>query len=78
MRKKDDMHIGHYIRLHRKILGITQLELANSCGVTSQCVSNWECYLRVPTRRHYAALCDVLDMPTEIYGSIYNNSIYKL
>ena len=37
------MTIGDKIRLHRKALGLTQMELGEKLGVKTNAVSKWEC-----------------------------------
>lgn len=37
------IHFGKRIAAHRHTLGISQSELADRLGVTSQAVSKWEC-----------------------------------
>ena len=38
----DFIKIGKYIAGKRKELGLTQMQLAGSLGITSQAVSKWE------------------------------------
>ena len=38
----DNVNVGYYIRLRRNELGMTQVQLAQKIGKSSQVISNWE------------------------------------
>ena len=38
----DNVNVGYYIRLRRTELGMTQVQLAQKIGKSSQVISNWE------------------------------------
>ena len=38
----DNVNVGYYIKLRRKELGMTQLQLAQKMGKSAQVISNWE------------------------------------
>lgn len=42
------IHLGKRISLLRKNLGLSQAELAEKLGITSQAVSKWECGNAIP------------------------------
>lgn len=53
-------NIGDNIRLRREAKGMTQLELANRCGVTDAMVCYYERGFRMPSLPTAAALADAL------------------
>lgn len=46
--EKDDKTLGKRIAYYRKLRGITQEELGEKCGVSSQAVSKWENDISAP------------------------------
>ena len=38
----ENVNVGYYIKLRRKELGMTQLQLAQKVGKSAQVISNWE------------------------------------
>jgi len=57
--------IGNRITKHRKVLGITQEELASRLGLSSQAVSKWECDTSCPDISLLPELCKVLGITTD-------------
>ena len=54
--------IGAFIAECRKRKKLTQLELAEKCGVTDRSVSNWENGVCLPDASLYILLCDILQI----------------
>ena len=57
--------IGNRIAKYRKMKGMTQEELANMLGVSSQAVSKWETDSSCPDISLVAALCGVLGITAD-------------
>ncbi len=57
--------IGNRITKYRKVLGITQEELASRLGLSSQAVSKWECDTSCPDISLLPELCKVLGITTD-------------
>ena len=58
----------------RKILGLTQRQIANVIGVTDQAVSDWERGVRTPklSPRQTADLCKTLQVSIEELADIFD------
>jgi len=54
------MRFGANLRDFRKASGLTQKELGDRIGVTSQAVCKWENDTRVPKMRDVLKICEVL------------------
>lgn len=52
--------IGQRIRSRRKVLGMSQVDLAEKVGVHQTTVSEWERGLTCPSRRNEAAILTAL------------------
>lgn len=59
------MPFGHWLRLKRLELGLTQLELAARTGLRNVAISHFELGYRLPTRRDATLLADQLDLALE-------------
>lgn len=59
------MKIGDRIRERRKILGLTQKELARKVKVSSQVVSNWERGYTDPDHDDIARLAEALETSSD-------------
>ena len=73
-----DIHLGRRLRRRRRILGLTQQQLAGACGVRFQQIQKYECaanrmsaarlwqiaeVLEVPVSYFYEGLGETLEMP---------------
>ena len=58
----------------RKILGLTQRQLADVVGVTDQAVSDWERGVRMPrlSPRQAAALCGLLQVSIDELAQMFD------
>lgn len=63
----------------RKILGLTQRQIADAVGVTDQAVSDWERGVRQPrlTPRQAALLCKTLEVSVDELAEIFDENIEK-
>ena len=60
--EKDNRTLGQRIAHYRKLRGITQEELGEKCGVSSQAVSKWENDIRArynPYRHSFGNIRDI-------------------
>ena len=65
---------GEIIRNARKLLGLTQRQLAEKIGVTNTTISNWEKGISRPDADLIQTLCAVLHLqPNDFYGAAENN-----
>jgi len=58
----DQIKIGKYIAGKRKDKGMTQVQLAETLGVTDKSVSKWERGICLPDVSNYTELCKQLDI----------------
>lgn len=66
---------GEKIRNARKVLGLTQRQLADRLGVSNTSISNWEKGLSRPDADLIQELCRVLQLqPNDFYGTNEVNS----
>ena len=73
--RKDDVDylVGCLVRLFRRALGITQVELAQSLGVSYQQVQKYETGVdRISSGRYYR-ICKRLDIPINLIFWIIEN-----
>jgi len=56
----DIVKIGKYIARRRKILGLTQKQVAERLGMSDKSVSKWERGICMPDVSVYTQLCDIL------------------
>ena len=56
----DQQKIGAFISQRRKAMGMTQLQLAETLGITDRAVSKWENGRSLPDAALMLALCDLL------------------
>lgn len=56
----DQFKIGKFIAQRRKDVGLTQLQLGESLGITDRAVSKWETGKAMPDTSIMLALCDIL------------------
>ncbi len=56
----DQMKIGRFIAERRKVVGLTQMQLAENLGITDRAVSKWETGKAMPDSSIMLELCAVL------------------
>lgn len=56
----DQLKIGKFIAQRRKDVGLTQLQLGESLGITDRAVSKWETGKAMPDTSIMLTLCDIL------------------
>lgn len=56
------MTTGERIRELRESRHLTQMDLANKCGVSKTTISMWESGSRMPSRLSMEALCDIFNV----------------
>ena len=56
------MQLGTYIKLRRKNIGLTQVELAEKVGLTPLTIRRYESGEREPVVSDWEKICDVLGM----------------
>lgn len=58
----DQKKIGDYIREKRKVMSLTQKELAEQLNISDKTISKWECGNGLPDFGSLKPLCDALDI----------------
>ena len=56
----DQIKIGRFIAVRRKMANLTQLQLADRLGITDKAVSKWERGITMPDTSIMLELCDIL------------------
>lgn len=85
----DVAKIGKFIAERRKLLGLTQYELAEKLSITDKAVSKWETGKSLPDHQITLALCDILKisvndllngevMPMENYNKNQENLLLEV
>ena len=59
-----DFHLGKRMRRRRRLLGLTQQQLAESCGVRFQQIQKYECGANKISAARLWAIAAALDVPT--------------
>ena len=62
-----DMHLGRRLRRRRRILGLTQQQLAGACGVRFQQIQKYECAANRMSAARLWQLAEVLDVPVSYF-----------
>lgn len=62
-----DIHLGRRLRRRRRLLGLTQQDLAESCGVRFQQVQKYECAANRMTAARLWQLAEVLEVPISYF-----------
>lgn len=72
--------IGRVIKLHRKIMKLTQSELAKELGVSQTTINQWEIGKYLPSLSVSKVLCDVFNIePNYLFGTTdINNKAFSL
>ena len=58
----NQIKIGKFIAQRRKIVGLTQMQLAEKLGITDKAVSKWERGIAMPDTSIMLELCDILSI----------------
>lgn len=62
-----DMHLGRRLRRRRRLLGLTQQELAVACGVRFQQIQKYECAANRMSAARLWQLAEVLEVPVSYF-----------
>ena len=62
-----DIHLGRRLRRRRRLLGLTQQELAESCGVRFQQVQKYECAANRMSAARLWQMAEVLEVPISYF-----------
>lgn len=62
-----DIHLGRRLRRRRRILGLTQQQLANACGVRFQQIQKYECAANRMSASRLWQLAEVLEVPVSYF-----------
>lgn len=62
-----DMHLGRRLRRRRRLLGLTQQELAQACGVRFQQIQKYECAANRMSAARVWQLAEVLEVPVSYF-----------
>lgn len=66
-----DVKLGEIIRAKRKEMHMTQTDLANKAGTTTQCIYYYEKGTRGLSMSMFFALCDILNLdPNDIQKQV--------
>jgi transcriptional regulator with XRE-family HTH domain len=62
-----DVHLGRRLRRRRRLLGLTQQELADACGVRFQQIQKYECAANRMSAGRLWQLAEVLEVPVSYF-----------
>jgi transcriptional regulator with XRE-family HTH domain len=62
-----DIHLGRRLRRRRRILGLTQQQLASACGVRFQQIQKYECAANRMSAARLWQLSEVLEVPVSYF-----------
>lgn len=62
-----DIHLGRRLRRRRRLLGLTQQELAAACGVRFQQIQKYECAANRMSAARLWQLAEVLEVPVSYF-----------
>lgn len=62
-----DIHLGKRLRRRRRLLGLTQQQLAASCGVRFQQIQKYECAANRMSAARIWQLAEVLEVPVAYF-----------
>jgi transcriptional regulator with XRE-family HTH domain len=62
-----DLHLGRRLRRRRRILGLTQQQLAGACGVRFQQIQKYECAANRMSAARLWQLAEVLEVPVSYF-----------
>jgi transcriptional regulator with XRE-family HTH domain len=73
-----DIHLGRRLRRRRRILGLTQQQLAGACGVRFQQIQKYECAANRMSAARLWQLAEVLEVPVSyFYEGLGQESVEK-
>jgi transcriptional regulator with XRE-family HTH domain len=67
MNDEIDVHLGRRLRRRRRLLGLTQQQLAGACGVRFQQIQKYECAANRMSAARLWQLSDVLQVPVSYF-----------
>jgi len=62
-----DLHLGKRLRRRRRLLGLTQQQLAGACGVRFQQIQKYECAANRMSAARLWQLAEVLEVPISYF-----------
>jgi transcriptional regulator with XRE-family HTH domain len=62
-----DIHLGKRLRRRRRLLGLTQQQLADACGVRFQQIQKYECAANRMSAARIWQLAEVLEVPVSYF-----------
>ena len=72
MESGQDMYFADFIKRRRKVMGMTQAELASLLNVSKSAVAKWECGRGIPDRANFKQLANILGVKVEVLFRIYS------
>ena len=67
MNDEIDVHLGRRLRRRRRLLGLTQQQLASACGVRFQQIQKYECAANRMSAARIWQLSEVLQVPVSYF-----------
>ena len=67
MNDEIDVHLGRRLRRRRRLLGLTQQQLAGACGVRFQQIQKYECAANRMSAARLWQLAEVLEVPISYF-----------
>jgi transcriptional regulator with XRE-family HTH domain len=67
MNDEIDVHLGRRLRRRRRLLGLTQQQLAGACGVRFQQIQKYECAANRMSAARLWQLSEVLQVPVSYF-----------
>ena len=67
MNDEIDVHLGRRLRRRRRLLGLTQQQLAGACGVRFQQIQKYECAANRMSAARIWQLAEVLQVPVSYF-----------
>jgi transcriptional regulator with XRE-family HTH domain len=67
MNDEIDVHLGRRLRRRRRLLGLTQQQLAAACGVRFQQIQKYECAANRMSAARLWQLAEVLEVPVSYF-----------
>ncbi|HZL01111.1 MAG TPA: helix-turn-helix transcriptional regulator [Caulobacteraceae bacterium] len=62
-----DVHLGRRLRRRRRLLGLTQQQIAHACGVRFQQIQKYECGANRMSAARLWRLAEALDVPVAYF-----------
>ena len=69
------MKTGQLIRKYRKMRGMTQMELAERCGLSDSAIRNYELGNRMPSEAHLEMIAEALEIAPEALCEVRIDSV---